>query len=199
MNWRKSVFFIVVVFHLALILCVCIESSIDGYVSFYERKPTALVSTLQGVTGAVCGSEILGRYTTLAGIDAGYGFFAPNVASGYVLEFSSYDSLGTLLGRNRLPDFSHWESYVRYSTLLDAFQDKLSFKDGDKEEQQRITQRQLDAIMKSMSGRMAIGAQEVSTVEVALYLYHFPTLDTFGHGEREPELLIVDQMVVPAR
>lgn len=76
-------------FHLCLIFTVCIYTTIDSYVSFYKgedksyKYPDYLTKMKNGLL-----TSGLYQYSVMAGIDAGYGFFAPNVASEYILEFN---------------------------------------------------------------------------------------------------------------
>src|SRR4051812_38245824 len=84
---RRLFLLIFFLFHLSLILTVCVYSTIDSYISFYKedskdfKYPPALEYTNRVLT-----TSGVHHYTVFAGIDAGYGFFAPNVASEYILE-----------------------------------------------------------------------------------------------------------------
>lgn len=198
MDWRKLFFFIAVIFHFAIILSVCVASCIDGYISFYSKKPSVIASVLHAMASTMNDTKMANGYTLLAGIDAGYGFFAPNVSSGYLLEFTAYDSNGAIINRNRLPDFTHQESYIRYSSLLDAFQDKLTAADK-LDEKQRIKVRRLNAIIKSTGTNILISHKATDKVEATLYLYHFPSLEAYRRGNKEPELLVIDHLIISTK
>lgn len=189
MSKQRLFFLAATVFHFTVILSVCIQSGIDGYLSFYKKEPNRATATLYKSTGAI--NDVVGVrwYSAIAGIDAGYGFFAPNVASSYILEFMSYNKNGELLHTRQQPNFAHRESAVRYSSLLDAFQDKL-LGDGDVHS---LQQRHLNAIIKSMAYSAFDGDQQIDEVQATLYLYHFPTLKAYRSGDIRPQLFPVEE------
>ncbi|SKB26522.1 hypothetical protein SAMN05660226_00133 [Parapedobacter luteus] len=133
-----------------------------------------------------------------AGVDAGYGFFAPNVSSGFILEFKTCDSTGAPAHLRWLPDFTHQESYIRYSSLIDAFQDKLIAEDK-LSEKQHLNLRRLNAIMRSIATSMLAADESTDKIEAAVYLYHFPSLEMFRLSDKEPSLLFIDQLIISAK
>lgn len=190
MSRQRFFFLAATVFHFTVILSVCIQSSIDGYLSFYKKEPNRAASTLYKSTEAI--NHVIGVrwYSAIAGIDAGYGFFAPNVASGYILEFMSYNKNGELLHQWQQPNFAHRESFVRYSSLLDSFQDKLL---SGKSDHHSLRQRHLNAIIKSMASSTFDDDKQIDEVHATLYLYHFPSLKAYRSGDTHPQLFPIEK------
>ena len=63
------------------------------------------------------GSEALKAYTHFAGIEAGYGYFAPNIPDSYKLVFELEYADGQI--EHDLPLFESPESTLRFASLLD--------------------------------------------------------------------------------
>ena len=83
------------------------------------QQAQSLFSTALGEDAAHSypGSEALKAYTHLAGIEAGYGYFAPNVPDSYKLVFELEYADGRV--DHDLPLFENSESTLRFSSLLD--------------------------------------------------------------------------------
>lgn len=133
---------------------------------------------------------ILQVYTSISGIDTGYGFFAPNVASEYALEFNFYDQENNLLNIEMMPHFRQNESYHRYTSFLGAFQKKIT---APKTKLDILRERQLDAIIKAMTKKKITEHKTARRIEATLYLYHPPTLRQFNTGHKDAQLLKIFQ------
>lgn len=175
--------------HLLIIFTVCVYSSFDSYFSFYKgndknfKYPKTLTNTRE-----VLSTKGIYQYTVLAGIDAGYGFFAPNVASEYILNFALKDNKNNLLENRILPDFKSKESIQQYSTMLGVFQDKLKYF-TDSSKTNPLYMRYLDVIIKSMAKAIIKENKTVDNVTATLYLYNYPTLNDYQEGNHKVQLL----------
>lgn len=199
MRCKQTTFLVLLALHLLLILAVCVKSTIANYMGFYGvTSPKLARQTLQ-IADALSGLPGVYHYSVLAGIDAGYGFFAPNVASEYVLSFDCYEAEGTLLYRRTMPGFRQRESATRYVTMLGAFQDKLvAIMDGE-EDASDVRQRHLNAIVRSMAMNMLEKDGGVSRIQAKLYLYDFPSLIESRQVEPRSRLIEVESFDVRRR
>ncbi len=194
---RKQVFFLTLLaLHLLIILAVCTKSTIANYTGFYKVSPAKPVGQVMQAAAAVSTLPGIAHYAVVAGIDAGYGFFAPNVASEYVLAFDCYGADSTLLYRQGLPDFAQRESTTRYVTMLGAFQDKLvAILDGE-EDATSVEQRHLNAIIRSMAMNLLGDDDAISHVRATLYLYDFPALKDSRHAAPRSRLIEIESFDV---
>lgn len=181
--------------HFSLIAAVCVYSSIDSYTSFYDIEKVGIKKKVLDVTYAIATATGFRQYTTIAGIEAGYGFFAPNVASEYVLSFALYDKDSTFIEKRALPNFKNKESYMRYSTLLGAFQDKLVAM-AEEEDLNTLRQRHLNVIMKAMARQMLAKDKHLGKINTVLYLHHFPSLVEFREGSTQQQLISFENFEV---
>jgi len=126
---RKKVYFACFLLHFLLIIAVCCRDTLSVLGHGYTVFPPSLESTwraAEGVTTAALGQHLaasnplrqgLAAYMNGAGIDAGYGFFAPNVPSNYKLVFEVHYSDGKI--EYELPHVGGADTGLRIATLLD--------------------------------------------------------------------------------
>jgi hypothetical protein len=193
---KRSILLLFISAHLLIILTVCVYSSFDSYLSFYkeDQKDFVYPNALSNLK-SILRIDGLTHYTVLAGIDAGYGFFAPNVASEYILEFSLKDKHHNILERNILPEFDSKESIQKYSTMLGTFQDKLKFF-TDSSKTDPLYMRYLDVLIKSMAKGVIKKNANVDNVTATLYLYDYPSLSAYRNGNKKVQLIKILQFNV---
>ena len=193
---KKGLLMSFITVHLLIIFTVCVYSSFDSYLSFYKeddkdfKYPKALIATRDALT-----INGMYQYTSIAGIDAGYGFFAPNVASEYILEFALRDNKNNLFKRTILPDFRSKESIQQYSAMLGIFQDKLKYF-SDSSKTNSLYMRYLDVIIKSMAHVILRRNKNIDNVTATLYLYNYPSLHDFRDGNENAQLLKIVQFKI---
>jgi|GEM_PF-977750 len=184
-------------FHLFIILIVCVSSSINSYNMVYEKDVSS--SKLSGLRNSFVNILMvpgLRQYSSVAGIDAGYGFFAPNVASSYILKFTVKDRYG-----NKdifLPAFKSKEGLIRYSSLLGIFQERLKALEKEKISgkdqyiKKSLYTRYLDVVIKTIGRSIASQDSNLLTdynMSATLYLYQFPDLKASLIGISKPTLV----------
>ncbi len=142
-------------------------------------------------------NPIIHFYTDYSGIGSPYGYFAPNVASSYIIKFNSVDSSGKKVSSVILPPFKQVESINRYSALLGFFQETLkSLKNPSKQIKDSLKLRYLDVIIKAMNKSLLRKAsQNVDTIRSTLFLYDQPTIYSFLLGDRKPKLVIMKKFI----
>ncbi|MBW8683174.1 hypothetical protein [Chitinophaga rhizophila] len=195
---RRPVFVTWALVHIVMILFVCVYSVFDDYDAFYHgnkkdyKRPVAL-ERVQSVLGI----PILADYLRFAGIDTGYGFFAPNVASAYVIDFRLMNQEGQVVKSQYLPELKSGESVVRFGTLLGNFQRKLKLMEKG-ENKKGLYGRYLDALVKAMGQSILKQNQQadVSTVKAVLYMYSYPSLKEITLEKREKKLIPLDSFTV---
>lgn len=196
MQRKQALFLILLALHLLIILAICTKSTIANYTGFYKVTPAKPVRQMMQVATTVSSLPGIAHYAVAAGIDAGYGFFAPNVASEYVLALDCYGPDSILLYRRGIPDFAQRESVTRYVTMLGAFQDKLvAILDGE-EDATSVEQRHLNAIVRSMAMNLLADDAAVSRVRATLYLYDFPSLQASRHAVPHSRLIEIESFDV---
>jgi len=115
--------------HFVLILLVCFHDTF----SIFSRSATLLPTALRGFwsrAADVCAAplglntaaanplrRVLRAYLNIAGIDAGYSYFAPNVPDSYKLVFELHYPDGHL--EYELPQVQGQATGLRFATLLD--------------------------------------------------------------------------------
>ena len=86
----------------------------------FSRKAEAAVSVALGqkLPASTPAREALNTYVQIAGIEAGYGYFAPNVPAGYRLVFELHYPQGRI--EYELPPASSEAAGLRIASLLDS-------------------------------------------------------------------------------
>lgn len=188
--------------HIGLITLVCIGGSIRAYIFIHgELSSQAAIKSKSIITKTIA-APLIRQYLAVAGIDAPYGYFAPNVASGYVLKFTVEDGKRSL-PQALLPNLKTKEGLIRYNTLLGSFQEKFKALNeqqrsgGIKQEVNPVYIKYLDVIIKSLSKHHlayeGIKAK-AKTITTTLYVYHYPSLRSYRLGATEPTLILVSNV-----
>lgn len=186
--------------HIILILIVCTSSTIDAYeksTSFRKNSFTDILGKFKKELRGINSLPILSEYEAIGGINAGYGFFAPNVASSYILKITVKNKSTGEIRDFYYPPFKTKEGLNRYHTLLGYFQDRLTilenglskktpteFKQSDKYSDY------LDIFIKSI-GRFYYKnySSEKYNVACTLYLYDAPSLAQSSVQKKQPVLI----------
>jgi len=115
--------------HFLLIFTICCRDTFSviarGYTALprfldsYAQKAEAVISTVLGETLASSNlwRQTVSTYTHASGIEAGYGFFAPNVPDNYKLVFEIHYADGRV--EYELPRAAGRAAGLRLSTLID--------------------------------------------------------------------------------
>ncbi|WP_367866781.1 hypothetical protein [Pedobacter sp. WC2423] len=200
---KERLFLFFTAIHLILIILVCINSSINAYnLVFNENVKNPPLTKITDAIKLVLRIPLTQQYSVMAGIDAGYGFFAPNVASGYVLQFSIKDTSNTVIRQVYLPKLKTNEGLIRYNTLLGAFQARFKALDDERKKigksknkvasNKSLYTRYLDVVIKSIGRNIWLSNNDYSKdqkMSATLYLYEFPNLKESLMGDYKPELI----------
>lgn len=170
------------VFHLAIILGIAARETLvliaDGD-TMIQAAPDGSWRKAESVVAAALGGELdpdnplsqgLHAYTHLAGIESGYGYFAPNVPDSYDLVFELTFADGH--EEHDLTLFSNNEADLRFATLLDQLGQMNS--DGMRE-----------IIIKLLATSMWQQHPLANHVRAILGARILPGVDEFAAGTRE--------------
>ena len=178
----KGVYLAGVIFHLLLVLSV---SCRDTFVAL-SKGHTIFPSNLDGswreaenITSAVIGKDLpksnplrqsLGAYLNAAGIEAGYGFFAPHVPGAYKLVFELHYHDGRI--KYETPSVNTGSAGLRLVSLLDF-----------------IGQVEDDVVREGMIKFLVYATwrehRDVSMIRAIFGTVDFPTAREFEGGKRE--------------
>jgi hypothetical protein len=170
------------VFHFLLLITVsCRETFllvahrltiIPPDVSGYSQKAENVSAAVLGLhfTRSNPVRQTLGSYLAFAGIDAGYGYFAPNVPNGYKLVFELHDADGHT--EYRLPSANSAAAGLRLASLLD----QIGRTDSDELREYMI---------KKLAAVIWREHPEVKTMRASLAQVVQPTIADYERGKAE--------------
>jgi hypothetical protein len=197
----KKSFFYFALLHIFLLIVVSITSTIDSYEkssSFVKNEGTNTLLNIKNIISRCISLPVLQQYLTVSGIETGYGFFAPNVASSYILKITIYKRYPKEKVKDYFyPPFKTREGRNRYHTLLGSFQDRLKILENDQQKKKSNLLKEtkqygeyLDIYIKSI-GRFYYKQYDPTKYlsHCTLYLYHHPSLRETISGYREPVLI----------
>ncbi len=158
---------------IVLLICIVnVRSTIDGFYNLYG-DPTEgsdfQESTFYRNVEGILNYAPINFFLSYTGLESGYGFFAPNVASEFVTDFVLKDECGEVIEETAFVSLECKESFIRIGSAYVPFMDYLK-------ETEESSHEISDVILKGLSLdllRSNIRAHEIKTT---LYLYHHPTL-----------------------
>ena len=142
-----------------------------SFKSFSQKAETAVSVALgQHLAASNAIRQALATYLHLAGIETGYGYFAPNVPGSYKLVFELHYPDGRV--EYELPSVGSAAAGLRIAGLLDTIgrtrQDVLR-----------------EYLVKTLARSIWREHPEVQTVRAVLGSIRLPTVSEFEHGQRE--------------
>ena len=168
--------------HFFLISVVCWRDTLSvigrgytflpGFVGTYSRSAESTLSVLLGerLSSSNPLRQLVSVYTYTSGIDAGYGFFAPNVPENYKLVFEIHYPDGRV--EYELPRVSSTAAGLRLSTLIDNI-------GGTPYDELR------EVMVKMMAYSVWQEHSEATLIRAVLGLVLLPTPNEFQRGIRE--------------
>ena len=176
---------------LALLLLIITITNIRGllqnYYGFYypEDKSRKSKNRLLSFLNDIQDYRYYNVFNTYSGLETGYGFFAPNVASDFVVHFTLYDEKNMPVDSTNFIPLSSKEGMIRITTAYNMFLE-LNNSDSVSQENQKLL-----IFIKGMAGRTLEYYAPAVAVKADLYLYHFPTLSQLkADREMQPLMLL---------
>ncbi|WP_344849968.1 hypothetical protein [Pedobacter jeongneungensis] len=177
---RNNLFLIFTAFHFFVIFMVCFKSLVHTINTTLITKNRDDKTKVENIIGSVLSTTAINFYGTYSGTINPYGYFAPNVASSYIIEFSCFNEKNKLVSKFILPPFKRVESVNRYSALLGNFQEILRDLDNHKpKKKDEIGLKYLNVVIKAMSKGLVNKNKGTYKVKSILFLYDQPTIDSF--------------------
>lgn len=168
LNWFYLCFFCLL---LIISVSVNIKGTIKHYTEFYyqtDGKERLENNSFYQVFKFV-NHKSVSTIMTYTGLDTGFGFFAPNVASEYITEFHVFDKDSLLLSTQYFPTLKK-ESRLRLSSAYGDFQEYLE------EKPDSLKLKKCDILLKGLSLKVLSEHEQGSFVSSRVYLYHHPLL-----------------------
>lgn len=174
---------------LSTVLVVSITSTFESYYSFYYENKDYKPSTLYKITDNINSNSVLQLFENYTGLDTGYGFFAPNVASSFLFIFEIYDDKDNLVKMQQNIPLQTKEGFVRFTTMHSMFMETLN------ENTTEVYSKYLDVIGKQLTHYISKQYPSTYKVQTNLYLYDFPQLKTLKENEKSsrPSLIQIKE------
>ncbi len=175
---------------LLLVFTLGLKSTFDGYFGFYYEAGQYKKPFAYKATEAIVETTPVNMFLAYTGFDTGYGFFAPNVASDFVLIFNVQDSLGQTIHQCAMPRFNQKESMVRYTSLYNMFLDKISRKKGEEGD---LYIKYLDIVIRQIAVAVRKDYPTAAQVKASLYLYDYPGMERYRKGDRKEKAILISE------
>jgi hypothetical protein len=156
---KTTFFFSFVLF----IFLINLNIFIEEYCKFYNFKEPKCNKVLERIVF----NKYIYFFTNITGIETGYGFFSPNVASGYVYGAETYSNKINK-GSYTMIQFKNKESVIRFATAMGVFQNY---------DDKNILKKFRAQILLKGIGQQYLKQRNIDSVCINTYLYSFPSLE----------------------
>ena len=179
MRTFNSVYIVIFGLIFTTTVLVNVKGTISSYLEFYhnedaeEMKKENLIYQSLGIIENTAFSTFL-SYT---GLDTGFGFFAPNVASEYITEFTLFRADSTLVGTSYFPKMHQKESAARITTAYTMFEKYMESNPDS------LEIKKCDIFLKGVASKILLENVEADFVNAKVMLYHYPTLEQLQDKE----------------
>ncbi|NIF03823.1 hypothetical protein F3J23_00040 [Chryseobacterium sp. Tr-659] len=174
---------------LLLVFIIGLKGTFDGFYGFYYENKSYQKPLAYRISEDITLFKPVSIFASYTGFDTGYGFYAPNVASDFVMIFELKDKNGNVLEEKTMPNFKSKESRVRYTTVFNMFLDKIS----DRNRYDRKYYQYLDIIIQQIAAHVMKENPKAASVTTRLYLYDYPSIAEFRKGKTNESLILVDE------
>lgn len=184
MENKKFKIFVIILVIFNILICN-INLTIDNYYDFYYEKNSKVekIKIAEPIDKIYFFEPFL-TFRAYTGLETGYGFFGPNVASDFLLIFSIYDEHKNLVKIIENVPLKSKEGELRFTTLNNMFLEKLTDKTNPN------YNKYLDIIIQQISKYILKDYPPKYTVNTELFLYDYPSIVDYNNGERQKIILV---------
>ena len=192
MRTKKIILYLLLAFNISSIVTVNIRGLLTGYYGFYYTRDAVHNNPVYSSLSFVEDFRPLSLLLSYTGLETGYGFFAPNVASDFIVELECYDSAG-----NRLPSTKALtktkEGFLRMNTASSMFLDYM------KPDSLSIERQKCKVFLKGICMRIMEQDQRIASMTAKVYLYHHPLLSDFRiNKDQKPSYVLYETQTYSA-
>lgn len=185
---HRSLFYFVLVWHLTCMLAYNVSSTVRGYRQLTEESGSGYFHCIQRAATALTSWSPIHRFSQYAGTATGYGFFAPQVGSSFLLKVTAVDTTDTAQATAHMPVLKQGHSVLRYHSLLNRMQNLLREDTGGGDES-ALPLRQARAIAHCLTQRIARQrwGKTAYRTRCEIFVYDYPALrqlDAVPRGRR---------------
>lgn len=185
---NRSLFYFVFVWHLTCMLAYNVSSTVRGYDQLTDETGSGYLHRIHHAATALKSWPPVHYFSQYAGTATGYGFFAPQVGSSFLLEVTAVDARGDNRATAHMPVLRQGHSVLRYHSLLNRMQNLIS-EDGSHNGESALPLRQARAIAHCLSQRIARQrwGNMPHQLRCEVFVYDYPALrqpDAVPHGRR---------------
>lgn len=170
-------------FHLVTILLISVNSTVSSYSEFYYSKTADKIPYFKKINEVV-NSDLIRVYSQFTGTETGYGFFAPNVSSEFIVRYKWTDKEGEHVCLN--PKINSSAGIIKYASGLSLYLDEL--------EKDKITADYRKAITKCILNHFVTNNKISGKVKVEILLYDFPTIEEFKRTTTKPIMICIYEL-----
>lgn len=164
----------IVFFLLLIITAISLDSTLNSYYDFYFEKSNKTENpNIDFLLNGLIKNKSVNILTSYTGLETGYGFYAPNVASNFWIKSKIFDKDCKLIETYSNVPFKSKEGLVRFSSFQTIFLDKL-MKDMDDNHIKYI-----DLLISQVQDYLLTINPNAHHIQSDLYLYNIIKLENF--------------------
>ena len=186
---KKNIYTFILGFLIITINISNIRGLLQNYYGFYfpENDAEKLeTNKLYVFLSKIQETPIYNYFTTYTGFETGYGFFSPNVASDFVVDFILYDAKNNIISKVNFIPLENKESIVRLTSAYSIFLNT------EKKDASKLEQEKSRILLKGLAYQNLIANSKASKIKANLYLYHYPTLEQMESQTLENPIMILN-------
>lgn len=179
---------IICVFILFSVVFSSFDTGYGSHIRFYNKKPN---QNLQLLLNSIRNQKTFKLLRVNTGLNTGYGYFSPNVASDFLIVNEIYKN-GIITYKNSDWMLQTKEGKHRFSNLNNAFMDFL-----DEEEKKNAGEKDslkikyYKMIVNRLNTYNLQHDPSIDSIKTTVYLYHFPFLSEYP--SLNPKLIKIEQ------
>lgn len=184
MRFSRSWKVILLLFFLSTIIIVSTLNTLEGYYEFYYSTKELKSNKIHKGLSYFVNNKYYKLFLTYSGLETGYGFFAPNVASEFIIDYTLFDKEGNMLRKQNSIALKNKESLLRLSASYTMFQEFTE--NVLKSDTLNLNSNKCKVIIKGMCYHVLEQNKNTDKVKMDLFLYNSPTIQQFAENNINP-------------